>query len=43
MLAGPPLIGFLADGVGLKLALWSLAVMMFIVMAGARMVEKLDH
>jgi len=42
MLAGPPLIGFLADGVGLKLALWSLAVMMFIVMAGARMVEKLD-
>lgn len=42
MLAGPPLIGFLADGVGLKLALWSMAVMMFIVMAGARMVEKLD-
>ncbi len=43
MLSGPPLIGFLADGVGLHLALWSLAAMAFIVMASARMVEALDR
>ena len=43
LLIGPPMIGFLADGVSLQLALWSLAVMSFIVMAGASKVEALDR
>jgi MFS family permease len=42
-LAGPPLIGFVAQGTGLPIALVVMAAFAFVIMAGARAVRVLDR